>query len=251
MSYVTLAFSQGTSGVLGKSTVVAGLLLDAATSEELNLDSDITEYEVEDGSDITDHIKNNPPVLTITGLIGDAPLAIIPSAADLMAGAISGIASAIGGSTWKSNLLKNPFGSSVAKSDVAGARSALNNAKRLPASGKSRLIQAIATLIAAREAKQAVVVVTGVNYYSDYYIKNIVFNRSNGGDGRFLSVSVTLQHIKIVSTQTGTLQYPKQETGKTATKSKSSKTGATKGKANQKATTPKVKEKVEAAIYLG
>jgi len=249
MSYVTLAFSQGTSGILGRSTVVGGLLLDAATSEELSLESDVTDHEVEDGfGDMSDHIKHRPNQLSIAGLIGDTSLAVLPSAADLMAGAVSGLANAIKGGSWKDNSLTNPFGSSMSKADLAGARDALNSAKRLPASGRSRLLQAMATLIAARDLKEPVAVVTGMQYYPNYYITGIRFSRSNNMSGGMLSVSVTLRTIRIVSTELGTLEYPKQGD---KTKGKSSKTASNKGKANQKPTSPASQGQVEAAIFAG
>jgi hypothetical protein len=253
MSYVTLAFSQGTSGVLGRSTVVGGLLLDAATSENLTLETQITDHPVEDGSDMTDHIKNKPEQLQISGLIGDASLAVLPSAADLMSGAVSGIASYIGGGSWKDNTLTNPFGSSMAASDIAGARSALQGAKRLPSAGRSRLVQAVATLIAAREAKLPVAVVTGMRYYPNYYITQISFSRNNSTTGGMLEVSVSLRTIRIVSTEQGTLQYPNapDESPKSTKESKASKTKANKGKANQKPASAEMSQKVEAAIFTG
>lgn len=249
MSYVTLAFSQGTSGVLGRSTVVGGLLFDAATSESLSLDTDITDHPVENGSTMSDHIKNRPEVLQVSGLIGDASLAVLPSAADLMSGAVSGIESYIGGGSWKDNTLTNPFGSSMAASDIAGARSALQSAKRLPSSGRSRLVQAIATLIAAREAKVAVAVVTGMRYYPAYYITQITFSRNNSTTGGMLEVSVSLRTIQIVNTETGTLEYPDAPSAEK--ESKASKTKANKGKANQKPASDATSQKVEAAIFTG
>lgn len=248
MSYVTLAFSQATSGVLGRSTVVGGLLLDAATSEELVLESEVTDHEVEDGfGDMSDHIKHRPNQLSITGLIGDTSLAVLPSAADLMSGAVSGLVSALRGGSWKDNSLTNPFGSSMSESDLAGARDALKSAKRLPATGRSRLLQAMATLIAARDRKEPVAVVTGMQYYANYWITSIRFGRSNAESGGMLSVSVTLRTIRIVSTELGTLVY--KSGANDGTSGKSSKTNANKGKANQKPASPASQGEVEAAIF--
>lgn len=254
MSYVTLAFSQQTSGVLGRSTVVGGLLLDAATSENLSLTSDVTDHEVEEGVTVSDHIRHRPTILTVAGLIGDASLAILPSAADLMSGAVSGLASVIGGGSWKDNTLTNPFGSSMSASDLDGARQALKSAKRLPSAGRSRLLQAVATLYAARAAKMPVVVVTGLGYYPDYYITDINFSRSNADTGGMLNVSVTMRTVRKVSSQTGTLVYPEADTQQTETqsnaKTKAAKT-QNKGRATQKAADAETSETVYAVITKG
>ena len=251
MSYVTLAFSQQTSGVLGRSTVVGGLLLDAATSESLALTSDVTDHEVEEGSPVSDHIRHRPDTLSITGLIGDASLAVLPSAADLLSGAVSGLASVIGGGSWKDNTLTNPFGSSMSASDLDGARQALKSAKRLPSAGRSRLLQAVATLYAAREAKLPVAVVTGLGFYDDYYITSVNFDRDNSDTGGMLKVSVGLRTVRVVSSQTGTLVYPEQPTdSQTPASEKSSKTKS-KGRANQKTTDAATSEKVYAVITKG
>lgn len=246
MSYVTLAFSQQTSGVLGRSTVVGGLLLDAATSETISLSSDVTDHEVEEGSPISDHIRHRPDTLTVAGLIGDASLAILPSAADLLSGAISGLASVIQGGTWKDNTLSNPFGSSMSSTDVDGARQALKSAKRLPSAGRSRLLQAVATLYAARDAKLPVSVVTGLGFYENYYITAIEFNRDNTDTGGMLKVSVSLRTVRIVSTQTGTLTYPTEEERNAAnpTKEKASTTQQ-KGRATQKPAPPEVQRDID------
>lgn len=240
MSYVTLAFAEST-GVLGRSTVVGGLLLDVATAEELTLENDVTDHPVEEGSDMSDHVRERPRTLTITGLIGDTSLGVLPSLSQLAAQAVSAIQG--------QDTATNPFGSSMSRSDVASARSALQSAKRLPTAGKGRLVQAMATLCAAADAKLSVAVVTGISYYPEYWITSVRFSRSNAESGGFLSVTVTLRTIRKVATETGTLQYPKAP----ADAPKASETKKNKGKANQKTlptTGSAVKDKVDAYLYL-
>jgi len=50
--------------------------MDASLSESHVYESDVTELEVEDGSDITDHVRNKPPRVNITGYITNTPLKI-------------------------------------------------------------------------------------------------------------------------------------------------------------------------------
>lgn len=53
---------------------IAGLLIDASIEETHTIDADVTEYPVEDGSMITDHVQVKTPELVMKGVITDAPL---------------------------------------------------------------------------------------------------------------------------------------------------------------------------------
>lgn len=50
------------------------LVLDATISESLSLPSEATDSPVEEGSDITDHIRAKPEGITIVGVITDTPV---------------------------------------------------------------------------------------------------------------------------------------------------------------------------------
>lgn len=226
MSLVSLAFSQSAQGVLGRSTVVGGLLFDAATEETLTLENDVTEHPVEQGADISDHIREKPDTLTISGVVGDCVIALLPNAVQL-------VKNLVDGRDWFSGP-KNPFGSSISGADLDAARQAMSSAKRLPGSGRSRLMQAIATLYAARSAKMKVAVVTGIRFYDDFYITSINISRANDNlGGGMLRITINLKTVKQVQTQTGTLEYPPTPNDpKTASKASTTKN---KGAGNQKA----------------
>lgn len=53
---------------------IGDLIVDAAITEEHAYEADVTRYPVEDGSDISDNVRNQPVRLTIEGLISDTPL---------------------------------------------------------------------------------------------------------------------------------------------------------------------------------
>lgn len=55
------------------SIYIDGYEIDAALSEEHNLDSEITDYEVEVSSDYSDGIRPLPDVVTIEGIVSDSP----------------------------------------------------------------------------------------------------------------------------------------------------------------------------------
>ena len=53
-----------------------GILVDATINEEHQSSYDITDNPVEDGASITDHAQAKPMILTIDGVISDAPLGL-------------------------------------------------------------------------------------------------------------------------------------------------------------------------------
>lgn len=53
---------------------IGDLVLDARISENHQLSNDVTQYPIEEGSNITDHVRNRPFVLTMTGHVSDSPI---------------------------------------------------------------------------------------------------------------------------------------------------------------------------------
>jgi hypothetical protein len=53
---------------------IGGYLIDAAISEEESLDADVTEYPVESGAVITDHVRNRPRKLDLEFVVSDTPI---------------------------------------------------------------------------------------------------------------------------------------------------------------------------------
>jgi hypothetical protein len=58
---------------------VGGIFLDATLTEDHQYNSRVTNYPVEDGRIISDHIINDPETVQITGIVTDTPLAILSS----------------------------------------------------------------------------------------------------------------------------------------------------------------------------
>lgn len=56
---------------------IGNLVLDATISENQNYSNRITEFPIEDGSTITDHIMQEPEELTIEGFVTDTPTKIL------------------------------------------------------------------------------------------------------------------------------------------------------------------------------
>ena len=54
--------------------LINGFLIDAAPVETHSLNSVTTEHPVEEGADVTDHIRISPDMLTIEGLVSNTPI---------------------------------------------------------------------------------------------------------------------------------------------------------------------------------
>jgi len=58
----------------GEKTIIT---CDAIISENHQMNAEATQYEIEDGSDISDHIINRGKLLTIEGIVSDDPITIL------------------------------------------------------------------------------------------------------------------------------------------------------------------------------
>lgn len=58
-------------------TSVSSVVLDAVISEDHQYNSRVTSYPVENGLNISDHIINEPEILSITGVVSDTPLSFL------------------------------------------------------------------------------------------------------------------------------------------------------------------------------
>lgn len=66
--YVFIISNPGTPGAVT-------LYVDAATSETHTYDAEVTDHNVETGSDVTDNVRVKPLTISITGVVTDSPLA--------------------------------------------------------------------------------------------------------------------------------------------------------------------------------
>lgn len=56
---------------------IGGIQLDAVVEERHSYETEITQYPIEDGSEITDHIRRLPIQLSISGIVSDTPVQIL------------------------------------------------------------------------------------------------------------------------------------------------------------------------------
>ncbi|WAX22426.1 minor tail protein [Pseudomonas phage MiCath] len=227
MSFVNLLFGGN------RSTVIGSLQLDALVEESFSFSAALTEHAVEYGSDTTDHIRDLADTLEIEGSIGDAGVSILDTMADILDGATNTL------NTY------NPF---TPDYKLGAERRTVNNIERLPTAGRSRLLQAIDVLYAAKVAKLPVTVITGMRYYDGFYITNVKCTRSNRAGG-MLDISVSLRTLRVAEMRSGTLPYP-QQAKDDKTKQKTAKTNVNKGRAEQKTVSTATQSKVDAVIFL-
>ena len=58
---------------------IGSVTLDATINEEHNYTAQVTNYPLENGTDISDHIINQPVTVQITGIVSDTPLSLLSS----------------------------------------------------------------------------------------------------------------------------------------------------------------------------
>lgn len=58
---------------------IQGIFLDATVSEDHHYVSRVTQFPIESGSVITDHVINEPDTLSLSGIVSDSPLAFLSS----------------------------------------------------------------------------------------------------------------------------------------------------------------------------
>jgi len=57
--------------------IIDGYRLDAAPSEDHAFESEVTSHPVEDGADITDHVRARPVTVSISGVVSDSPIGAV------------------------------------------------------------------------------------------------------------------------------------------------------------------------------
>jgi len=76
---------------LGLLTTISEIQLDVRKSSNYEFDADITDYPIEDGSEISDHRRKRPPVISLEGFVSDSPIVSVSSVPLGLKGDLSGI----------------------------------------------------------------------------------------------------------------------------------------------------------------
>ena len=172
---------QAAGGVLaGKISKAPSVVFDCCMTEEHGLEAIPTEFEVENGSTISDHVIVKPRTLRIQAMVSDAPLSILNS---ILTTGVGFVAQKTGASTGK-------LGAN------AGA------VALLPAVAQSIYkarpsVTAFATLVAMQQARLPVEVFTTLNNYKNMWIRKISLPR-DAMTGSSIIVNIEFQQLLLV-----------------------------------------------------
>jgi hypothetical protein len=159
-------------------------LVDATITEVPTYESDITEHAVEDGPDVSDHIRPKNISLELEGVISSTPLNLSAQAQGLVSAAGSILGSQLGG-----------FGSAAGAVGGAFAGAALFSEADDPAKVAHDMLTAI------WKKRQLVTIVTGLTQYENMAIQSLSFPRDQK-TGKQLHFRATLKEVRKVTAKT-------------------------------------------------
>lgn len=206
MSFVSMIF--GWNG----GTSIGTVPLDALLSEKTSLNSRATEYAVEDGPPVTDHVVQESELLTLDGWVTAAEVS-------LLGGLVGGVGRAI------------RSGGGLSSIGVGG--------------GRSKLISAKDALRKIHADRLPITVATGLDVYVDFVMERCEIGRSNEGGDRF-EISADFKRIRKVTLRQADIP-PEKTSGSASGKAGQTKTNA--GKTNGADATPK--QKTDLSKILG
>lgn len=193
------------------------LKLDASISENHNRSAQVTDNEIEDGSEVSDHVKLDPESLTMEGMVSDAPVSVLGlgvSEGDILGAAkdfINGDKSAF------SNLADS-FTSQFKSKSSASTEDLVKRANRTPKEAWKYLNE-------LWKNRQPFSIVTSLDRYENMIITNLSAPRT-AKNGNSLMFTATLRKISIVKSSVVTIAAFKTESGATENSASSkSKTG--------------------------
>lgn len=157
--------------------------LDCSVSETHSRESPPTEFPVENGQTISDHVIVKPFALELQGIISDTP---IGTAGQLLTSAATTLTSS----------LVPPAGVIAGAAAVAGGSALFTALKK----SKTPSVAAFLQLIQLQQNAQPVSILTSLNRYENMWIKNISVPRDNA-TGKSLVFTVQFVQLLLVSPQ--------------------------------------------------
>lgn len=170
----------------------AVLNVDVVLNESYDLPSKITKFPVERGSTISDHIFNEPIVVTLRCLVTGSPIVISQVQFNTAQQAAD-------------NLAQGKKGAAAIPSPTAEQAAAADLAKHAPT-------DAFDTLEAIRDARQSVTLIAGLKRYPSMALANLHIERDRK-TGNVLDFVVRFEEIALADSQT--ITFPALRGGKT------------------------------------
>jgi hypothetical protein len=172
------------------------MMVDATISETVNYESELTEYPVEDGPDVSDNVRLKPVSLEIQGLVSESPITLRGAAASLATSAAVAVAGRKGGfNTQLAGVAGGFIGASLLKETVNGADADGNTRALNPADVARKQLEDM------WRRKQIFVIVTRRRKYDSMIITKLTFPKTQQ-DGFSLRFNMSVRQIRIVSPET-------------------------------------------------
>lgn len=193
-----------TRTVLRENASDADILpIDCTITRTTNFENEITQFPVEEGLDVTDHIRTKPITMSIEGIISETPLTLESQKAALVTSAGSVVAKQLGGFKGAADTL-------------AGIGAGKLGAKLFQGDGNPAEIgRAILEKLALSKTRFRVAV--GKKILDDMVISRLSIPEELQ-NGRSLRFSATLQQIRVVKGQTVFIQRISRSAAHTASK---------------------------------
>jgi hypothetical protein len=196
--------SQRRTTVRQNNSDVDILPIDATVQRTTNYENEVTQFPVEDGNDVTDHIRNKPITMNIDGIISDTPLTLEAQKASLVTSGGSFAARSLGG-------FKGGLASTLAGAAAGKLGSTLFQASGSPAEIGRKTLE---TLITSKARFRIAI--------GNRILDNMVMTRlsipEDNQIGQALKFSATFQQIRVVTGQTVLIQRVARSAAHSASK---------------------------------
>jgi hypothetical protein len=169
----------------GRAATFELLKLDAAISESHAISARITDHEVEDGSNISDHKIDSPDTLDITGVISENPISLAEAAVTAGGGVVGSLVPGIGGAVVTGAVSK--VGSSLVQEEEGG-----------------RFIRAWQALEFAKREAIPLTIITGLKTYTNMILMD-ANNTRTARNSQALEFTAKFKNVRIIESETVTV----------------------------------------------
>ena len=170
----------------GRSGALELMKIDATVEEGHSLSMQVTDHEVEDGSNISDHTVRAPDALTLRGIVSDDPISLFQALTGNVAGVVGGI---VGGKFGN-------FGATVA----TGAASKISS-KLFESSEEKRSALAWSALEYAQREAIPLTIITALKSYTNMMLTN-VSAPITPRNSKALEFTATFKKVNIIQSET-------------------------------------------------
>lgn len=175
---------------------IVPIVADAATEERHRMAAIATKQEVERGVDVTDHVRPEPRILTLTVVISDTPIrptsdlggGLATYELDLPAQGVGAAPKLVGPATWQAGAISERAADPV--------RVQVYTPEREP----TRVVDTWRTLLDARDRALLATVTTRLETYESMVLTEATTTRT-AADGTWIRVELTFEQLRTASSE--------------------------------------------------